>query len=48
MHVIEGDEVTTGRVLGEYGLVGITTGAHVHVEVFNQDWQPFDFKEFLQ
>jgi murein DD-endopeptidase MepM/ murein hydrolase activator NlpD len=33
--------------IGKYGVVGHTTGAHVHVSVYDSDWDHFDFISWI-
>jgi len=33
VHVVAGESVTPGEVIGEVGSTGLTTGAHLHFEV---------------
>ncbi len=37
-YVSKGDMVTKGMLLGEYGDVGYSFGAHVHIDVYVADW----------
>jgi murein DD-endopeptidase MepM/ murein hydrolase activator NlpD len=40
--VRKGQEVKAGQLLGTYGDVGYSFGAHVHVDVYQFDWKKID------
>jgi len=47
IHVKVGDKVDVNQSIGNYALVGKTTGLHVHVSVYNRHWKHFDFESWL-
>ena len=42
-----GDTVRQTDCIGVYAKVGLSTGAHLHVSVYNAKWQHFDFNSWL-
>lgn len=45
--VSKGDLVKTGAPLGVYGDVGISYGAHVHIDLYDKNWKKIDPTNFF-
>ena len=50
--VTKGQRVAEGTILGEYGDVGYSFGAHLHLDVYTYDWKskvnPYEVFPFLK
>lgn len=46
-YVHEGELVNKGRVIGHYGNVGYSFGAHLHIDIYKENWTKIDITPFF-
>jgi murein DD-endopeptidase MepM/ murein hydrolase activator NlpD len=53
LHLIENfvtinQMIDSGQTIGKYGDVGYSFGAHLHIDMFNRNWEKIDVESFLK